>query len=89
MALLTLLVEVERVKMVVVCRSAGTVVHLEYLIISVVLTVFLLSGGDGWRVKCLCWAQSTHQFFGRPRLVVIHNNERCRLMLTSVVELLQ
>ena len=29
MALVTVLVEVERVKMVVVCRSAGTVVHLE------------------------------------------------------------
>ena len=29
MALVTLLVEVERVKMVVVCQSAGTVVHLE------------------------------------------------------------
>ena len=29
MALVTVLVEVERVKMAVVCRSAGTVVHLE------------------------------------------------------------
>ena len=29
MALVMMLVEVERVKMVVVCRSAGTVVHLE------------------------------------------------------------
>ena len=28
MALVTVLVEVERVQMVVVCRSAGTVVHL-------------------------------------------------------------
>ena len=31
MALVTVLVEVERVKMVVVCQSAGTVVHLESL----------------------------------------------------------
>ena len=31
MALVTVLVEVERVKMAVVCRSAGTVVHLEWL----------------------------------------------------------
>ena len=31
MALVTVLVEVERVKMVVVCRSAGTVVHWELL----------------------------------------------------------
>ena len=29
MALVTVLVEVERVKIAVVCRSAGTVVHLE------------------------------------------------------------
>ena len=29
MALVTVLVELERVKMAVVCRSAGTVVHLE------------------------------------------------------------
>ena len=49
------LVGVERVKMV--CRSAGAVVDLECfqrdLIIQrtgVVLTVFLLSGGDGWWV---------------------------------------
>ena len=31
MALVTVLVEVEKVKMVVVCRSAGAVVHLESL----------------------------------------------------------
>ena len=31
MALVTVQVEVERVKMVVVCRSAGTVVHRELL----------------------------------------------------------
>ena len=37
------------------------------------LTVFLLSGGDAWQVKCLCWAQSKHQLSGRPRLLVIHN----------------
>ena len=31
MALVTVLVEVERVKMVMVCQSAGTVVHWELL----------------------------------------------------------
>ena len=76
--LVPVLVEVERVKMVVVCRSADTVEHLGWrrrgwIILKCYVDCVPAVCGNGRRVSWLCRTHSEHQLSRSPRLLVIHN----------------
>ena len=70
MALVTVLVEVERVKMAVVCLSADTVEHLEYPQRD---WIILKCYADSPPVVKVQLKGVVNHLSGRPRLLVIHN----------------